>query len=334
MTPAALLSELQADPTNVALRLAYADSLEESGDLQLAIMQRIIAEPGEDRWRLDYAAELERTAGTVVCEKCCETGTVIGGHLGDLRFKCKTCEGAGRVSDGRAEWAEFIRVQCELARMNICPAWCDPKDETCERRILERRERELWPAVRPMFGYEVQSYWCGSFADRIEVLPAVVVQRGFPSVVRCTLAEWMGGECGRCGPCSGTHRGIGTVDCPREPHHHCDEKCRVTKRCTACHGTGHAPGIGPRLAQGWPIERVETEKQPMHNGREFLWLKREDRPGIASLGSAALPASVFDLLTGYREYIRDGQAKCYPTESAARDALSAACIQWARKHDS
>jgi protein gp37 len=33
---------------------------------------------------------------------------------------------------------------------------------------------------------------------------------------------WIGGQRG----CGGTHRGIGTPDCPREPHHHHDERCR------------------------------------------------------------------------------------------------------------
>jgi protein gp37 len=32
---------------------------------------------------------------------------------------------------------------------------------------------------------------------------------------------WIGGQRG----CGGTHRGVGTPDCPREPHHHHDERC-------------------------------------------------------------------------------------------------------------
>lgn len=33
--------------------------------------------------------------------------------------------------------------------------------------------------------------------------------------------EWIGGQRG----CGGTHKGIGTPDCPREPHHHHDARC-------------------------------------------------------------------------------------------------------------
>lgn len=33
--------------------------------------------------------------------------------------------------------------------------------------------------------------------------------------------QWIGGQRG----CAGTHRGIGTPECPKEPHHHHDERC-------------------------------------------------------------------------------------------------------------
>lgn len=156
VTPTALLTELHADPGNVALRLAYADCLHiEYGDTLGGTMQRIIAEPAEDRWRLDYAAELERTAGTVECERCV-------GHDPMTYFRgrgCPTCHGTGRVSDGRAEWAAFIRVQCRVVASN--PRDCN--QGTCntagygpcaacrEMDALRTRERLLWPAVRGRF---------------------------------------------------------------------------------------------------------------------------------------------------------------------------------------
>lgn len=60
-----LHSSLLADPANGDRRLVYADALADAGRELEAIMQRIIARPGDDALRLEYAAEMERTAGEV-----------------------------------------------------------------------------------------------------------------------------------------------------------------------------------------------------------------------------------------------------------------------------
>lgn len=304
-----------------------------------ALLAAIRENPGEDTPRLVYADWLEENAGAVACAACDGTRLVqhrpprgTNSHAMGSVENCPICHGAGRVSDGRAVLAEFIRVQVELARPSDCQTcsgrrWYSIDDAhsddcySCSSK-LNARERELWPAVRVWFEGDGVNLWCGRWPGSNTATPAVLVSRGLPAVVRCTLAEWMGGE--ECPHCD---RGVQWRSMPPD-----------SRVCESCGGdperrkpgTGRTPGIGPRLAQRWPITEVQVEKQPMGSGREFLCLMREDRPSVASPGSAALPASVFDLLKGYRKYIRGARAKCYPDEPAARAALSDAAIAWAR----
>jgi hypothetical protein len=69
-----------------------------------------------------YADWLDENAGEVPCDRCGGDGlhTVIVCGKPDNRMKgrrnCAVCSGKGRVPDGRRERAEFIRVQCELAK--------------------------------------------------------------------------------------------------------------------------------------------------------------------------------------------------------------------------
>ena len=58
-----LLAAIRENPGDRDRRKVYADALAEAGRELDAIMQRIIAEPDRDEWRLDYAAELERSTG-------------------------------------------------------------------------------------------------------------------------------------------------------------------------------------------------------------------------------------------------------------------------------
>ena len=307
-TMLSLLAAIRANPGDIARRMVYADALADAGRELEAIMQRIIAETGRDEWRLDYAAELERTAGRVDCRVCGGKGYRFPGQVlpaGGFDASCSDCFGTGRVSDGRAELAEFVRVQVELANNSV------PNDATpaqlreAERRVgretwdaLRARERELWPAVQPFFrtmGCETvidpNHYRSGNGARH----PWVVVSRGLPSVVRCTLAEWMGGECGQC-----QGRGQRTI--------YGDGSGPWTK-CQYCID-GRDPGIGPQLAQAWPLVRVEVTDAVIHpSGGNSTYY-------VGGLG--IFPKEFWRRLEGHR------------TPSAARAALSDATIAWAR----
>lgn len=107
----AFRAAIRANPGDATARLVYADYLDEQGRALDAALQRVLAEPHEDRHRLNYAAAVEPTD---------------------------------------PERAEFVRVQCELARlyahaeavrpMALLGGWEILRNE------LQRRERERWEA--------------------------------------------------------------------------------------------------------------------------------------------------------------------------------------------
>lgn len=321
-----LLAAVRSDPGNVASRLVYADSLEESGDTLAAIMQRAIAEPGNDGHRLALANALERTAGEVACGTCKGKPAIVklpvpteirladGRIVREIQlppfkpFGCTLCRGSGRVSDGRAELAAFIRVQVELAaeHSDCGTKGYGPCGKRCEE--LRRRERELWGylpsrnGVRSLFESTLPGAAFCTATDGGKHLgrgfPIIIVQRGLPSVVRCTLAEWMGDVCKNCW-------GEGW-----RANHGSDHPIIDAITCPTCHGSGRTPGIGPRLAQAWPVERVEVTDAVIHRSGG------NDTYYVGGLGR--FPKEFWRALEGHR------------TASAARDALSAASIQWAR----
>jgi protein gp37 len=52
--------------------------------------------------------------------------------------------------------------------------------------------------------------------------------------------RWIGGQRG----CAGMHRGIGSADCPKEPHHHHDDRCKPGIDWVICGGES-GPGARP-----------------------------------------------------------------------------------------
>jgi len=139
-----------------------------------SLLAAIRADPGNDTLRLAYADALEE--------------------------------------DGQAEFAEFIRVQVELAVFEkdslhwdnclcdggggLCGACRDERDW----KAMHDRERELWPAVRGAFEGEGFTVYLG---DLLNVPPSpfasLYVSRGLPAVVRAHLQtvwdEWRRAAC-------------------------------------------------------------------------------------------------------------------------------------------
>lgn len=130
---------------------------------------------------------------------------------------------------------------------------------------------------------------------------------------RVTLVEWVGVECKLCdGYGSTVHDVIST------------------RLCNCCGGRGrvNAHGLDVALDQ---VGRVITEKRPWQIGNgKHAWLMREDYPGVASIGSAALPGFIFNLMVGCYGYDVGGQAKYYYTEVEADADYSKALIDWAK----
>ena len=151
-------------------------------------------------------------------------------------------------------------------------------------------------------------------------MPIVLISRGFPSRVRCTLDQWRGGECEECnGPRRVTNGGGSYVV--------------KSAFCWGCgDGTGRTPGIGPRLAQAWPVVEVQmTDAIPVQVRdaaqvyKEWRWFRKGD--GVSS--PSDLPHEIFDRLTGGT--LNKGRwCRYYDTEAAALAALSAALIAEAR----
>jgi uncharacterized protein (TIGR02996 family) len=77
---------------------------------------------------------------------------------------------------GEETWAEFIRVQCEIAYMD--------GTEGDRLTVLARRERELWEA------HHIQ--WCADLPKWSR--GKVAFRRGFPTIVSCTPPQWISGR--------------------------------------------------------------------------------------------------------------------------------------------
>lgn len=173
-------------------------------DDEAAFLRRIIEAPADDTPRLVYADWLEENAGRLPCPECAGAKRVRDYsfkpyHLPDgfgaegvpyRVFDCPACQGLGRgASDGRAERAEFIRLQCQLANpyRDILPDKPDhargPADVLVAYwEALRGREAELLDvaAVEDWAGipaaWDVTDWW---------------FVRGFVGAVRLsTLAAW------------------------------------------------------------------------------------------------------------------------------------------------
>jgi uncharacterized protein (TIGR02996 family) len=117
-----------------------------------AMLAAVKAAPDDDTLRLALADCLEENAGAV-CWNCKGKGKVsvefsrVPPTHADV--ECGICSGSGvgEESNGFAEWAELIRVQCELARGEPCESvgkWakCNKVPE-CRNCALRRRSDAL-----------------------------------------------------------------------------------------------------------------------------------------------------------------------------------------------
>lgn len=84
-----------------------------------ALLAAIRANPDDDTPRLVYADALQDAAGSVPCPGCGGEGDVTlrsaeATWIRSFKYKelCPQCHGARVVPDGRADLAEFIRLQC------------------------------------------------------------------------------------------------------------------------------------------------------------------------------------------------------------------------------
>jgi hypothetical protein len=151
------------------------------------------------------------------------------------------------------------------------------------------------------------------------------LRRGFVASVHAPLAVLFGGPCGRCG-------GDGRVESPNP---------QFTRRCPACEGTpggddyrcsGRTPGIVAALFASHPVVNVRlTDRQPLSisGSRLFSWInwsvdRRFQMPH-------QIPPELYALLPDSTEGTLIPVPGLYPTDEAAMDALSNACVAFGRK---
>lgn len=224
---------------------------------------------------------------------------------------------------GQPERGEFIRVQCELARVeqrhrHECTSTIKRGMESAK---LKRRERELLDRWVEYWLPEELGYTTGigSAQDgshlRVYFGPEswCVFRRGFVAEVRLPLAAWIGRECERC-------RGHGG----RWDNEAIDQ----WYNCSDCDGSGRVDACGPALVLACPLLRVETDASPGGPmGIDERWWYNADHPSrTAFLGQHMLPGWLFKLLQGGE---LDGPIMTYHGEDAANAALSESLLAWA-----
>lgn len=225
---------------------------------------------------------------------------------------------------GWGDRAEFIRVQCELAKHGGRGIHGTLSHE--EWQALRRREREL---LIPNW-----HNWSGRFATYLvnfnegdKGAIGVRFARGLLAEVQCTLQAWMGGKCN----CENGER-WGQVMLSRGSPNILPTYGGGYATCDICHGAGTIPGHGPAIVAAHPVERVVvSDRRPAEeDANEWYWLRQDfPIPNPESMPSL-LPPAVFDLLNGGKLSI-GGKVRFFHTEQAARDALEChALIAWAK----
>lgn len=175
--------------------------------------------------------------------------------------------------NGQPERAEFIRVQCEIAKLPDClfipmgqelpcRASARPTVISCQpcRRFgeLGKQERELWESNRREWemsfpgtdlGPNSQLWWKRGFPDEMQVAWQAWVDR---VQFACWRPGWFGGPCDWCLP--GHHRGQPLSDCP------------------TCYGTGRI--TRPFTGVEQPVRFVTwTDRPPTGQDANHMWIE-------------------------------------------------------------
>ncbi len=209
--------------------------------------------------------------------------------------------------NGHGEYAEFVRVQVELAKSKPFVPPADIVEIANSNRLyaqmagehlvraraeyeakqdaLRRRERELgraygvhWFAPPP--GFVVRWGPGADTSDEVQRgMSLYHVRRGFVAEVRAPLTSLLGGPCERCDNTE--------WDYPPELH------ASIFSNCPACSGTGRTPGVLPRLVGRQPVERVgvsdrEPAVSPLTRGHRWY------RGPAVSDPRSVLPDEVYD----------------------------------------
>jgi len=277
---------------------------------EAALLAAIRTHPAEDTPRLAYADWLDENAADVKCYDCRGKGRVqVLDGLSDYDRSpavCDYCSGTGRVSDGRRERAEFVRLQIRIAGLRAfcgcgsCTAFrgggqhhngpCavgrerdEQPDGTSRPAMLRPREFELWRGWhKRWFGQGTGTDNFGSALTPNEVDPRV--RRGFVAEVRMPAAAFF-------------HAAKG-------------------------------------LFSAHPIERVFlTDREPEGIGYDTFW-RWFMADEVISDDPAVLPGAIWRLFHDLPPYFTSSVRRMLGWEFASRDealaALSTACVAYGR----
>jgi uncharacterized protein (TIGR02996 family) len=172
---------------------------------------------------------------------------------------------------GECARAEFIRLQCELARLGY--------DGPLMIRTARLQAASHQPAQHPLVDRaarllsEYATAWCRGMGVDAALAYEWEWSRGLVGSVTLTAAQFFGGPCGRCG-------GTGDVAPPAMRRHQLGGSRRVpSTRCPDCHDTGHVEGLAAALFAAAPVTEVrlsDREPDSIGNGRLAWWYTDPD----------------------------------------------------------
>jgi len=332
-----------------------------------AILRAVLADPADDTPRLVYAEICDDLAGVVACPAGCKPLSngiycVRASSRASMVARCPRCAGSGSVSNGLAERAEFVRVQCELARMpadepfarvaeavlaerlprmsrlernesrDILLPQCFPEarqrvaDRDAKRKELRRRERELWESPRGV-GTTIAAELGGTIPHPQTAAPEYecrVRSGGVDYVVRRGFVSEIR---------TGLSQFVGGGgECGRCGGNGLLERHRgpgpggaspMYDDCIPCSGTGR---VGLDLAAVFavhPITRVATDREPTAASHQSgAW--HWTWVGNDADSRVGLPRKLMAALSA------SGIARVFDSRDAAMDALSLACVNLGR----
>lgn len=240
---------------------------------------------------------------------------------------------SGRPED--AAWAEFIRVQVELARLFAADAGQRCSGPGCPRcravGPLKRREGALWAQVadrlaRELPGagpagrrHQLHGDGCLIGCRDLTAGPIYTVTRGFVGRVDCPWAWYQGGPC-ECGASDPLRMA--------EP----DELVSFRPACPLCVGYGRRHGLAKEVVPFNPVTRVYLhgfEPRQLFPGH-WGWLEgshyRRETPGPGEV-----PGRWFRRWLTTNPRGTEYDLVTFRTEQAARDALALIAANEARE---
>lgn len=277
---------------------------------QDAFLESIVADPQDDSVRLIFADWLEENSGNHnTCPVCLGSGF---SPISDPKWgndTCPNCTGDGKMHNGFANRAGFIRTQIALSKLTPYPQLkhIEEKAKQLETRsALEELEKQLlrdcgvmWiPEYGRFARFEKESEPFKIVAALSDQMPHLVLDteylftRGFVSKVSTTCEVWL------------KHGKEIAAKCPLE-------EVKLTDR-------------HPRTPR---YDDAFNDQVSFHRGLK----------GMRTFGDQTLPSELFDLLEPTEKRHWQGsftnaehQAAYYLTVDAARADLSRACIKWAK----